>query len=126
MGFDLSGCNPSSDEGEYFRANVWAWRPIVMLIAQTDILNEAEIDGISFNDGFVVPEQKVLAIADVLAAKLPELPDEYEIPSNCRVNEEGTFLPPGSIGGKSAYSIEKGHLQEFVDFCRVCGGFEVW
>lgn len=28
MGMDVFGINPSSEEGEYFRANIWYWRPL--------------------------------------------------------------------------------------------------
>ena len=126
MGFELSGCNPSSSEGEYFRANVWAWRPIVSLIEDTGVLSADELVSISFNDGFCISEEQALAIADALESKLVVFPDEYEMPSDCRVNDDGTFLPPGASGGRSAYSIEKDHLREFVGFCRSCGGFEVY
>lgn len=28
MGMDVSGINPTSERGSYFRANLWSWRPI--------------------------------------------------------------------------------------------------
>lgn len=32
MGMDVSGINPTTEAGKYFRANVWSWRPLASLI----------------------------------------------------------------------------------------------
>ena len=39
MGMDVMGRAPKSKEGEYFRANVWSWRPIHALIDIANIRN---------------------------------------------------------------------------------------
>ena len=53
MGMDVVGRNPSAEAGEYFRANVWSWRPIHDLIVQlcSDLLDEETLVGIGYNDG---------------------------------------------------------------------------
>jgi len=36
MGMDVYGKDPKNEEGKYFRANLWSWRPIQMLISHTN------------------------------------------------------------------------------------------
>ena len=53
MGFDLSGIKPTSEEGHYFRANVWYWRPIWGFVRQQlpDLLSDlsvVEVENITF------------------------------------------------------------------------------
>ena len=33
MGMDVYGINPKTDSGDYFRANVWWWRPLWECVA---------------------------------------------------------------------------------------------
>lgn len=125
MGFDLYGVNPQSKAGEYFRANVWGWRPIHCLIAETQVLGIADLVAIGFNDGHTISEDKAIAIATALEVMLDNLPDECVMPSPLRVNEGGRFLRDDEAGGKSPYSIGKDDIREFITFCRESGGFEV-
>jgi len=126
MGFDLCGVNAKSEAGEYFRANVWAWRPIHSLIAQANVLDDDDLTAIGFNDGHLITEDKAKAIADALEKMLDDLPDEIIVPSSLRVDDSGRFLGEGEEGGKTPYSIGKEDLREFITFCRESGGFEVW
>ena len=50
MGMDVIGKNPASETGEYFRNNVWAWRPLWNYCSEVapDLL--ASING-HYNDG---------------------------------------------------------------------------
>ena len=54
MGMDVYGREPLTKEGEYFRANVWSWRPLRDLIELTcdDVLTQDMLHKISFNDGY--------------------------------------------------------------------------
>ena len=41
MGFDLSGLNPKNETGEYFRNNVWWWRPLAQYVLdETKVIPE--------------------------------------------------------------------------------------
>jgi hypothetical protein len=53
MGMDVVGRKPDSPAGEYFRANIWSWRPIQALIIElcSDLLDEETIESIGYNDG---------------------------------------------------------------------------
>lgn len=94
MGFDLFGCAPKAKGGEYFRNNVWWWRPLWAYVCDvcTDILTEEDRTGGAFNDGHVIGEAKARAIhsrltqllengavasyAERRARELAALPDE--------------------------------------------------
>jgi len=76
MGMDVSGIAPSSEAGEYFRANCWSWRPIHALIwianarhANT-IVSEEAMKAMHYNDGAGLQDQ---ASCDNLAAALEEI-----------------------------------------------------
>ena len=53
MGMDVEGRNPTAEAGKYFRANVWAWRPIHALIHElcSDLLDEETLEGMAYNSG---------------------------------------------------------------------------
>lgn len=39
MGMDISGKNPTTDAGKYFRNSVWCWRPLAGYITETAPVN---------------------------------------------------------------------------------------
>lgn len=125
MGMDVYGKNPSSPEGEYFRANIWSWRPIHQLC---ELVLKRQLPEWSFNDGKGFKSQKECnKLADALERYLRKFPKEkIAIESHIRVSKDGTFLKPGSTGGESAYSTDREHVEEFIKFLRACGGFEIW
>lgn len=53
MGMDVYGRDPANEQGEYFRATVWSWRPIQALMIElcSDILDEELLDAMGTNDG---------------------------------------------------------------------------
>ena len=51
MGMDVNGKNPSSEEGSYFRANVWSWRPIHAIIGMTGVVDDETLNRMSMNEG---------------------------------------------------------------------------
>ena len=125
MGMDISGRNPSSEEGKYFRASVWSWGPIHALC---ETVMKYKYPDWAYNDGCGFEGQvPCTTLADALERYLDQHPQEcIEIESSCRVSEDGQFLPQGSTGGQSAYSTSQEHVREFITFLRACGGFEVW
>ena len=42
MGMDVFGLAPKEEKGEYFRNNVWWWRPLWDFVAQIDELYSEE------------------------------------------------------------------------------------
>jgi len=74
MGMDLYGINPKTDNGDYFRANVWWWRPLWQCVAHfcDDILSKEEIVKGTYNDGHEYNETTALEISDRLESLLKD------------------------------------------------------
>ena len=71
MGMDLYGVSPSSDEGEYFRSNVWWWRPLwSYVLDQCEFLTDEQAEMGHFNDGFEYDCETAEAIGDTLIKTL--------------------------------------------------------
>ena len=67
MGFDISGLNPKNKKGEYFRNNVWYWRPLAMyVLKETKVIDEKEYDYWHYNDCHEVSKEKAEQIAKQL------------------------------------------------------------
>ena len=54
MGMDVYGVDPTTEDGAYFRRNVWGWRPLWTLVEC--IAEDVEFEAIAdvsghFNDG---------------------------------------------------------------------------
>jgi len=68
MGFDLmSTGNHKTKKGEYYRNNVWWWRPLAQyIITYTGCVEERHAERWAYNDGHKVIEQEAKAIAKQL------------------------------------------------------------
>jgi len=134
MGMDVYGKAPKSDVGEYFRANIWSWRPIHELIEKANVLPPDIIEGMSFNDGYGPEEPQALLLAAALENMVDGMDDENEFMLSSEVDgpvaallsqfqQQGIELisPRGPV-----YSTDVAHVREFIEFCRESGGFEVW
>ena len=64
MGFDLCGNSPKDEKGEYFRNNVWWWRPLWDYVCQNcdDILSENDMFSGGYNDGRNISGRKAMKI----------------------------------------------------------------
>lgn len=115
--------------GNYFRANVWSWRPIHSLCME---LNQEQnlgldLEGWGYNDGCGLHSQAdCIKLATAIEDRLSKGTKKFVVlfaDSPIRV------APDGTLGkeGESPYQTEASHLQEFVKFLRECGdGFEIW
>ena len=68
MGFDLmSTGNHKTKKGEYYRNNVWWWRPLAeYIIDHTSCVSEKDAERWVYNDGHEVSEEEAKAIAKQL------------------------------------------------------------
>ena len=68
MGFDISSTGKhKSSKGEYFRNNVWWWRPLAQyVIDHTNCVSEEDAEKWGYNDGHEVSEEEAKAIAKQL------------------------------------------------------------
>lgn len=134
MGMDVYGKAPKSQAGEYFRANIWSWRPIHELIEQTKVLPPKMVEDMGFNDGAGPEEEGALLLAAALETLVHGMDDENEFVLSSEIDgpvaamlsqfkEQGIEIisPRGAV-----YSATVDHVREFIEFCRESGGFEVW
>ena len=61
MGFDISSTgNHKTPKGEYFRNNVWWWRPLAQyIIDHTNCVSEEDAEKWGYNDGHEVSENEI-------------------------------------------------------------------
>ena len=89
MGMDISGINPITVTGEYFRANCWSWRPLNFLCMYADEHYKLNIDFHYWdtNDGAgLKTDADCFKLADALEAVLQacdDLKDDDDIMSVC-------------------------------------------
>lgn len=67
MGFDISGLNPKNEKGEYFRNNVWFWRPLAhYVLEETKVISQNDKEKWHYNDCHEITKQEALQIAKQL------------------------------------------------------------
>lgn len=152
MGMDVYGRNPTEPAGEYFRANVWGWRPIHALIrvandlADGNLFDEETLDLMGHNDGAGLERQNECTTLAYILGKLltPErleqigfvvIDNEINYPifgdDDLVVDEEGRLLKKSEVEFddantvRSAYGTTFDHVKKFIEFLKYCGGFEV-
>jgi hypothetical protein len=136
VGMDVVGRQPSSKAGEYFRANVWAWRPIHALIVElcSDLLDEAMLRSLSFNDGAGPAEQRACTeMANRFEWWMEHHTAGHSLEfEGVRVTPEGRFVTDEELAQDpdletiSPYQVADDHLKQWIEFLRHCGGFQVW
>jgi hypothetical protein len=131
---DVFGRNPDSEAGQYFRANVWSWRPIHALVVElcSDLLDEATLTGMAFNGGAGAQDQATCTeMANRFERWLEHHTNGHGLASDLRVRRDGRFVREGEcaenpdVEATSPYAVDDDHLKEWVEFLRHCGGFAV-
>ena len=134
MGFDLYGNSPRHPDGEYFRASIWSWPSVHMLIAQTQVLDDEALLSISFNDGYLISNSEAVRIADGIEKIIAENADDAEYaevqktPLLAMANQLiRHFEKAGAKVEKGSENfISKEYIEEFIRFARSSGGFNVY
>lgn len=122
MGMDVYGLKPKNKKGEYFRANVWSWRPIVTIMEEAggeELFDEKSWESMHFNDGAGIQDS---ALAYELGNRISEWITRKDL-----YDGHWTEYNPYEHGDKfdQQYGISREHVNEFVRFLRNCGGFSV-
>lgn len=150
MGFDLYGVQAKSENGEYFRNNVWWWRPLASYVLENVALPEEGKELWHTNDGHLVSEKTAVEIADTLARLVEEghtarYEKEYQreldalpldICGLCAGTGQrndrfvkGTCNACGGAGKvknfATNYPFSVDNVREFAAFCRESGGFTI-
>ena len=151
MGFDLYGHKATSEKGDYFRNNIWWWRPLWEFVEMycSDILEEQDILRGNYNDGHLITEEKALALAERLETLvklgLVKLHEQYHVMrtenlprqqcEKCkgkRVLDNDNGEKCNMCDGKGTrehfekwYRFETKNVEEFIEFCKESGGFTI-
>jgi hypothetical protein len=123
------------EEGEYFRANVWGWRPIHDLCNRA--IEEAglpfDTNGWAYNDGHgLATQEECDQLADALEAYLSEnAPADGTFSVDLGMYHDGSGRlysraeAEGVPGLRTAHSTSAERVREWIAFLRNCGGFEI-
>ena len=133
MGMDIYGECPRAPTGEYFRASIWSWPPILTLVVEANERFALGVDlfGFDCNSGYGLGSQEE---CDRLAKALETILAETDFPVftldvELRPAEAATLGALQASGWEietPAYSTDREHVEEFVAFLRECGGFRIW
>lgn len=136
MGMDIVGRDPANKAGEYFRANIWSWRPIHSLMSElyADFLSEELLESMGYNNGDGPADQ---ATCDRIAERFNQWMEHhaagFTLESEAlRMQPDGTLLTAEQaaenpdIETETPYQTNDEHLKEWIEFLHSCGGFEVW
>lgn len=155
MGFDVYGKRPISQEGEYFRNNVWYWRPLWKFVCEScnDFLTIKDFQKGESNSDLVIAKVKAEKIAKRLKYLLKigavkRYEEEYkkkvdnmpDVACNlCKGtgtrNDKYTLFKDTLCNtckgtGKvkpfaTYYPFEEDNVREFAKFCANSGGFSI-
>lgn len=146
MGMDVIGRKPKCDKGEYFRNNVWWWRPLWQFCCTVDPSLEDRVpyghsndgDGLktqeectelanklrhSIQTGFAnfYIEQRNLELADLPLEKCPRCENKQEAKETCM-----TCKGVGKIESIYRwYKLDLENIETFIAFLENCGGFQI-
>ena len=155
MGMDVMGMDASTERGSYFRNNVWWWRPLSGYIECVAPQIYAKCKHWGFNDGDGLGVADSVELAKILQAELDsgrceKFEKDYQTDLESMDKEPCTIcagtgrraeIPKTGAGGihcngcdgegkvlpwATHYPFSAENVQEFVDFLKECGGFQIW
>lgn len=115
MGMDVYGRKPTAPEGEYFRRNVWGWRPLADMV--TTLFPELT-DKCRYwqsNDGDGLDARGSQRLADAIDKAL----------ADGTIHSWVTIRDAEIKAGASNYGVDADDAKEFAAFLRASGGFEI-
>ena len=80
----------NNNPGNYFRNNVWWWRPLWTFTCDhcADFLTEDDMNGGCYNDSYIITEDKAVAIAERLYEALKEPETQEYLDNHMKVMEK--------------------------------------
>jgi len=150
MGFDVYGVAAKSEKGEYFRNNIWWWRPLADFVLEHVDITENDPQMWHSNGGYEISAASALKIAATLDeliaigevaqyereynAQLASLPLEKcdFCDGSGKRNDEFMQGECNGCQGRGQrksfllnYPFGEENVKEFAEFCRESGGFKI-
>jgi len=147
MGMDVYGNSPTSERGEYFRNNVWWWRPLWEYCCEVGhkIIDEDLATNGHYNDGHGLDEDDAQALAETLLAELesgrtaeyqrkhnefrasqPREDCKYCGATGIRTDKVGVEMGMPTKELDTAEAILTGRTHGWCNACRGVGTVEAW
>lgn len=134
MGVNVNGYRNTE---AWFDASWWTWRPIVDLMYKVNLMERLKIKArvfhaMGFNDGAGIKSEKLChRMADGLASRLEkDTRPEFFFDAGVYIRADGTFIEKGMLMTTEpifpAHSVSRERVADWIDFLRICKGFEVW
>lgn len=121
--------------GNYFRNNVWWWRPLWATVAKhcADFITENDIEQGCYNNGHKITKTKARKIAKRLKEKIADntIPQEIETYETERLKMEKQAEAETDRTKQTALELASGYpaslenVEEFIAFCEKCEGFMI-
>ena len=119
--------------GIYFRNNCWWWRPLWNYVCGSceDILDEDDVEGGSWNDGYKISEEKASAIAKRLFELIntgdTKGYEDYHLKTmkEAEENNKGKKMGDDGYDWNDSYPFSVDNVRNFAQFCSESGGFEI-
>lgn len=149
MGMDVYGKNATSEKGQYFRNNVWWWRPLWNYCLSVSYVAQ-QVEGGHYNngDGLDADDAKMLAetlFAEINAGRTLQYEQEYTaflkaLPDEeCDLCKGSGFRTDAIVTGEcngcqgkgqrrpwdTHYPFSVENVREFAEFLQDSGGFEI-
>ena len=151
MGMDVCGVEPYTEAGKYFRANVWSWHPLWNYVCDVCSIDDDTRRSGHYNNGHRINEDAAVSMGLVLQSLLKSglvqkyvdhrkkylaaLPDEQckhcngtgqrddeYVQGTCNVCHGGGTVRPS----ETYYFFYAADVEEFAEFARQSGGFEIY
>ena len=124
MGMDVYAVKPNPDveNSDYFRNNVWWWRPLWDFVASncSDILSEEDIRAGQFNEGHHINANKAVDIA----TRLLQMIENGHVDNYVKEYKAKIEKLDDNNWDKN-YPINSENIERFANFCLHSGGFRI-
>ena len=132
MGFDLSGVDPQNEKGDYFRNNIWYWRPLwefVYMYCREEIQEETYEQGHE-NSGAFIPSDNAVKIGMKLQVLISDgtvanFEKRYETARKKNKRLIGKSQLKETASPSASYPFSADNVKDFSEFCINSGGFEI-
>ena len=127
MGMDVYGKDPSSDQGEYFRNNVWYWRPLWSFCEFASPQVTAKVAHSQFNDGDGLNAEDTLILAKDIQRCIDDgtlnlWANDYQHYKDSLPLIECTYCNQTGLRTWEPNSFQNDTDQPIIKKCNVCNG----